>query len=353
MRDERASTPTQYPSLKLQQLRCLVAIVDSGLGVSTAARRLHCSQPAVSKHIRSLERELAVPLFVRSGRQFCGLTPTGQNLLEVARRIVAGAQQLSNLGARYRSNNAGVLSIGTTHTQARYVLPPIIQRYRRSHRDLHLQLHVGTSEQIADMARCAQIDFAMATGATELFPNWILLPLYRWNRCIIVPRGHALSTHSHLTLADLARYPLLTYSFNLFRGPSLLAAFAAAGLTADIAITAGNADVIKTYVRLGLGVGIVAEMAAEEADADLLRLDAADLLPEHCTWIGFSRDAVMHRYKHEFIAALAPHLSARHVSHALSQSSQAQVDALFPPQAIPRYQVAAPAHWGSRAPVTA
>ncbi|HEX4024866.1 MAG TPA: LysR substrate-binding domain-containing protein [Steroidobacteraceae bacterium] len=321
--------------MKLQQLRYLSAVVSNDLNVSTAARRLHTSQPAISKQIRVLERELGVHIFVRAGRQLTGITAAGARVVERAQRVVHEAQQLKQIG-RLRDSNDGVLSVGTTHTQARYVLPQIIQRFRASHAGVQIQLHVGTGEQIADMARSERIDFAIATGTTELLSNWVLLPLYRWYRCIIVPQGHPLTRHARPTLAELARYPLITYSFSVSGPSSLLDAFARAGVEAEIALTARDADVIKTYVRLGLGVGIVAEMAMDEtADADLVRIDASHLLPLHQTWVGFSRNAVMRRYMYDFAAALAPHLEAHAVAAAQRCTSQAQVDALFADSPVP------------------
>lgn len=328
--------PQQYRSLTtLQQLRCFVAIVDGEFTVSAAARRLNSSQPAVSKQLRLLEQELQIQLFKRSGKQLVGLTDSGEKLLSTARRVVVESQQLNDIGIRFRNHNIGGLSIGTTHTQARYVLPDAIQRYRRTHRAVEFQLHVGTSEQTAELARADQIDFAIATGNTELFSSWLLIPFYRWRRCIIVLRDHALATRARVSLDELAQYSLVTYGFSLSRAPSLLAAFADAGLTADIAITTGDADVIKTYVRLGLGVGIVAEMAVDQSDTDLAVLDASHLLPEHQTWIGFSRNSVMHRYKQDFIGALAPQLKPGLIARALACSNQKEVDALFNVDAIP------------------
>ncbi len=335
---KRSAAGRRRSGMKLQQLRCLIAVADSQLNVSAAAKNLHTSQPAVSKQIRLLEQELGIRIFARSGRQLASLTAAGQQMVDRARRIVLEAQRLSDIGVKLRNDRAGALAIGTTHTQARYVLPTVIGQYCRSHSAVQFQLHVGTVEQTAEMARSDRIDFAIATGNAVPFSHWVLLPFYRWYRCVIVPRGHALARCIRLSLSDLAQYPLLTYSFSLSTPPSLLAAFAQDGVTADVTLTAGDADVIKTYVRLGLGVGVVAEMAVDESDADLVRIDAAHLFPEHRTWVGFSRNAVMHRYKYDFIATLAPHLSERVVERAQSCGNQAEVDALFDAGHIPLYR---------------
>ena len=323
--------------MKLQQLRYVLAVIRSDLNVSAAAKRLHSSQSALSKQIRLLEEELGIDVFVRSGRQLVGVTPEGERIVERARHILADMQVIKEFGNQ--RTDQGVMSIGTTHTQARYVLPPILQRFRSSHPGVQIQLHVGTAEQIAEMAGAERIDFAIATGTSAPSTNWLLLPFYTWHRCIIVPRGHPLTQGHRPSLQDLAGYPLITYGFSLVGPSSFLDTFAAAGLSPNIALTARDSDVIKTYVRVGLGIGVVAEMAIDaQRDGDLVALPASHLFPGHRSWVGVSRRTVMRRYMYEFIASLAPHLDAQTVNLALSCAHQPAVDALFDRVALPAFR---------------
>lgn len=323
--------------MKLQQLRYVLAVIGNDLNVSAAAKRLHSSQSALSKQIRLLEEELRIDIFVRAGRQLVGVTPSGARIVERARHILADMQAIKTFGSQPRTDQ-GVMSIGTTHTQARYVLPGLLQRFRASHPGVQIQLHVGTAEQIGEMARDERIDFAIATGSEPPFSNWLLLPFYTWYRCVIVRQGHPLASRERLSLQDLAGYPLITYGFSLVGPSSFLSTFTDAGLTPDIALTARDSDVIKTYVRLGLGIGVVAEMAIDaQADSDLVRLSATHLFPRHRTWVGLNRGAVMRRYMYDFITSLAPHLNLQTVTRALSCTHQAAVDTLFQGAAIPAF----------------
>ncbi|HUO79745.1 MAG TPA: LysR substrate-binding domain-containing protein, partial [Steroidobacteraceae bacterium] len=221
-------------------------------------------------------------------------------------------------------------SIGTTHTQARYVLPPIVQQFRAAYADVDLHLHQGSTEQIAELAKLDRIDFAIATGGGELFPGLVLLPCYRWHRRVVVPRDHPLAKERSVSLEALARHPIVTYTFSFSGRSSLPALFESAGLKLHVALTASDADVIKTYVRLGLGVGIVASMALDpEEDRDLVVLDAAHLFAPHVTWIGFRRGRLLRGYMYEFLKAFAPHLGRRLVDQAIRAGSGAELDRLF------------------------
>ncbi|HUO80727.1 MAG TPA: LysR substrate-binding domain-containing protein [Steroidobacteraceae bacterium] len=276
--------------MKLHQLRYLAAVVQNGLNITTAARKLHTSQPGVSKQLKLLEDELGFPLFERDGRNLTGVTAAGQQVVDRSLRILEEVQNIRRLSADLKDDKSGSLAIGTTHTQARYVLPPIVQRFRAGYADVDLHLHQGSSEQIAELAKLDRIDVAIATGGEALFPGLVLLPCYRWHRRVIVPREHPLAGEGDLSLKTLARYPIVTYTFSFSGRSSLPALFESAGLKLKVALTASDADVIKTYVRLGLGVGIVASVALEpQQDADLVVLDASHLFPLHTTWIGFRR----------------------------------------------------------------
>jgi len=322
--------------MKLHQLRYLAAVAQSGLNITAAAQKLHTSQPGVSKQIKLLEDELGFQIFVREGRNLTRITAAGQQVIERALRILQEAQSIRDLSTELRDEGRGSLSIGTTHTQARYVLPDVIREFRSRYPQVRLNLHQGTSEQIAEMVAGDRIDCAIATGSEQLFSDLTLLPCYRWHRSVIVPRGHALADGARLSLKALAAYPLITYTFS-FTGPSSLhQAFAKAGLTPNVAITARDADVIQTYVRLGLGVGIVAHMAVEPDDPDLIAVDAAHLFAPHTTWIGFRRGTLLRRYMYEFAQLLAPHLERRLIERAHRATSAAEVAEMFADVALPQ-----------------
>jgi len=322
--------------MKLHQLRYLVAVVENGLNITAAAERLHTSQPGVSKQLKLLEDELGFQIFMREGRALTRITPTGQQVIERARRVLAEIKAIKRLSEDLRNEAGGSLSIGTTHTQARYVLPEVIGDFRKRYPDVELHLHQGTSEQIAEMMARDQIDFAIATGSQEMFPDTTILPIYRWHRTVAVPKGQPLTRDKRLTLKGLAKHPIITYSFS-FTGPSSLnEIFAAAGLAPQIALTARDADVIKTYVRLGLGVGIVASVAIEPgADSDLVAIDASHIFPTHTTWVGFRRDTLLRKYMYEFLHALGGHLDRRSVDRARELRTAAEVAQYFAAAKLP------------------
>ena len=322
--------------MKLHQLRYLAAIAQSGLNITAAAQKLHTSQPGVSKQIKLLEDELGFQIFLREGRTLTRITPAGQEVIERALDVLQQVQSIRALSTELRDEGRGSLSIGTTHTQARYVLPAVIQAFRARYPNVRLNLHQGTSEQIAEMVAQDRIDCAIATGSEQRFAAMTLLPCYRWSRVVIVPRAHALARLDRLTYRALAAYPLITYTFS-FSGPSSLnEAFSKAGYTPNVAITAQDADVIVTYVRLGLGVGIVAPMAVAEGADDLAVLDASHLLPAHTTWLGFRRGALLRRYMYEFAQLFAPHLERRLVERAHRAGSPAETAALFADVPLPQ-----------------
>ncbi len=322
--------------MKLQQMRYLAAIVHNGLNMTAAANKLRTSQPALSKQIKLLEEELGFDIFVRSGRTLTDITPPGQQVVAHAMRMLREVQNIKSISSGIRDRDGGSLSIGTTHTQARYVLPPVIERFRSAYPRIQLHLHQGTSEQIAELAKMQRLDFAVATGSKELFAQMVLLPCYRWRRRIIVPLDHPLAQVATPTLAQLASFPIITYVFS-FTGPSSLhQQFADAGLTVDVALTARDADVIKTYVRLNLGIGIVAEMAVNPTDdPDLVSIDASHLFAIHTTWIGFPRGALLQRYMYDFVQLLAPHLNRRLVELAADADDAQAVEALFKDVPLP------------------
>jgi LysR family cys regulon transcriptional activator len=316
--------------MKLQQLRFLAAVAQNDLNLTAAAAKLHTTQPAVSKQLKLLEEELGVSIFVRNGRAFTKITPAGERVVLYALRLLREAQNIKGVSQEFKDEGHGALSIGTTHTQARYVLPPVIREFREKYPDVQFHLHQGASEHLAEMAELDRIDFAIATGSQDLFRKYVLLPCYQWHRRIIVPANHPLASVSKPQLEELAAYPLVTYVFS-FTGPSSLQeTFAAAGLQPRVALTARDSDVIKTYVRLGLGVGIVAAIALDpKNDADLVSIEAAHLFAVHTTWIGFPRGGLLRRYMYDFMHLMAPHLTRKLVDRAAACESQEEVNALF------------------------
>jgi LysR family cys regulon transcriptional activator len=316
--------------VKIQQLRFLAAVAQNDLNITAAAAKLCTTQPAVSKQLKLLEEELGFNIFVRRGRTLTKITPPGERVIRHTLKLLREAQNIKGISAEFEDEDRGTLSIGTTHTQARYVLPPVIQIFRAKYPNVQFHLHQGTSEQIAEMAEFDRIDFAIATGSQELFSKYVLLPCYRWQRRIIVPADHPLAAVSKPSIQELAAFPIVTYVFS-FTGPSSLhEAFAKAGLTANVALTARDADVIKTYVRLGLGVGIIAGVALDPIeDQDQVSIDAGHLFPGHKTWVGFARDGLLRRYMYDFIGLIAPHTDRALVDRAADCDTQEEVDALF------------------------
>lgn len=324
--------------MKLHQLRYLAAVVQNGLNITAAAKKLHTSQPGVSKQLKLLEEELGFPVFERDGRNLTRVTPAGQEVVDRALRILEEVQNIRRLSADLKDDRTGSLSVGTTHTQARYVLPPVIQKFRAAYPEVDLHLHQGTSEQIGDLAKLDRVDFAIATGSAELFPGLVLLPCYRWQRRIVVPRDHPLASEREISLKSLAKYPIVTYTFSFGGRSSLPALFESAGLKLNVALTASDADVIKTYVRLGLGVGIVASMSIDASDdRDLVVLDAGHLFTPHVTWIGFRRGRLLRGYMYEFMKAFAPHLNRRLVDQAIRANSPEELAGLLRDVQLPEY----------------
>jgi LysR family cys regulon transcriptional activator len=324
--------------MKLQQLKYLLAIADNGLNITAAAEKLFTSQPGVSKQLKLLEEELGLQLFVRKGKSLGGVTAAGEQVIERARFIMAETENIRSLAASYFQEEEGTLSIATTHTQARYVLPEVVRQFRKRYPRVNLNLHQGTSEQIADMVNANDTDFAIATGSHELFGDLLLVPSYHWDRKIIVPNDHELAKlERQITLRDLADFPLVTYVFSFGGQSSLKRAFAEQGLDPDVVFTARDVDVIKTYVRMGLGVGIVAGMADEDEDEDedMTAISATGLFPRSTTWIGFRKDVVLRRYMLEFVRLFAPHITADQLEKTRHVRSQVEIDKLFDDAHIP------------------
>lgn len=305
--------------MKLQQLRYIWEVTRHNLNVSATAQSLFTSQPGISKQIRLLEDELGVEIFARSGKHLTRVTSGGQPIVELAGQVLRTVDNIKQVAQEHSDERRGSLSIATTHTQARYALPPLISEFTRKYPDVALHMQQGTPKQIAQMVSEGQADFAICTEALELFNDLVQLPCYRWNRCVLVPEDHPLAKLGDLTLERLAQYPLVTYVFGFTGRSQLDDAFRDKGLAPNVVLTAADADVIKTYVRLGMGVGIVAHMAIDpEVDTDLVALDAGHLFESSTTKIGIRRGTFMRNYMYDFVQRFAPHLDRDIVDAALA-----------------------------------
>ncbi|MGH8751040.1 MAG: CysB family HTH-type transcriptional regulator, partial [Burkholderiales bacterium] len=283
--------------MKLQQLRYLCEVVRQGLNVSDAAEKLHTSQPGISKQIRLLEEELGVQIFVRNGKRVVEMTPPGKVIHDIALRMLQEADNLKRAGEEFTNEASGSLTISTTHTQARYALPPAVREFTARYPRVKLSLHQGDPTQIAQQVVSGEADIAIATEAIELFPDLIMLPCYQWNRCVITPPKHPLLKERVLTLEAVAKYPIITYDFAFAGRSKINRAFAARNLKPNVVLTAIDSDVIKTYVELGLGVGILAKMAFDpKRDKNLRALDASHLFESSTTRIGIRRGVYLRGY---------------------------------------------------------
>jgi LysR family cys regulon transcriptional activator len=321
----------------LKQLKYLVGIADSGLNITSAAERLFTSQPGISKQLKQLEAELGVQLFTRKGKSLAAITPAGREVIARARKILREVGNITSLASDLTAELDGTLSIATTHTQARYVLPEVIRAFRERYPRVDLELHQGTSEQIAELIGTNKVEFAIATGSQDLFSQLTLLPIYHWHRIVLVPKGHPLTKLDRpLDLEVLAEHPLVTYVFSGSGESSFKRAFRERGLEPRVVFTARDADIIKTYVRMGMGVGVIASMAFECADReDLVALDAKGLFPRVTTWLGFPRDTVLRRFMVDFIHLFAPQYPPRLIRDVAHAQSQEEVDALLGELALP------------------
>ena len=267
--------------MKLQQLRYIWEVSKHNLNVSATAESIYTSQPGISKQIRTLEDELGIPIFIRNGKHLTGMTAAGEKIIRIAGEMLQKTENIKGIANEFRDNSKGTLSIATTHTQARYALPPVIKQYIKDLPDIKLDIHQGTPTQISEMVSQGKVDIAIATEAIELYENLIMLPCYSWDRCILVPKGHDLAKKTELSLSDVAEYPLITYVFGFTGRSKLNQAFSSQNLDTNLDVTEVAADVLKPYVRLCPGVRIVADMVCkEEQDNKLIAMAASHRICE-------------------------------------------------------------------------
>lgn len=313
--------------MNFQQLRIVRETVRQDFNLTTVANTLFTSQPGVSRHIKDLEDELGVEIFVRRGKRLLGLTEPGKELLAVVERILLDAQNVRSIAEHFSNRETGSLVIATTHTQARYALPEVIKRFKADYPKVHLVLHQGSPREIAELLTAGEADIAIATEWLSSVPEVVTFPYYRWNHALIVPQGHPLTRLSALTLADIAEYPLITYHEGFTGRTNIDRAFNQAGLVPDIVLSAIDADVIKTYVEVGLGIGIVAAMAYNpERDGQLVRLDLPGLFAPNTTRLALRRGVYLRSYAYAFIRNLVPGLTEERIAETLRNEALARED---------------------------
>jgi LysR family cys regulon transcriptional activator len=304
--------------MNLQQLRFFNEIVRQGLNISDAASALYTSQPGISKQIKLLEEELGIEIFVRNGKRIVAITEPGKAVLTIAQRMLHDAGNLKHVAEEFHSQDSGSLTIATTHTQARYALPPTVKQFIKRYPGVKLGLHQGSPTQIAEQVLSGEADIGIATESLALYDELITLPCYEWNHCVIAPLKHPLLAEKKLTLAKIAQYPIITYDFAFAGRNKINAAFEAANIQPNIALTAIDADVIKTYVELGLGIGILAKMAfIPERDKHLRMMDTGHLFKPSTTRIAIRKNEYLRGYTYDFIELFAPHLTREVVAKAM------------------------------------
>jgi len=308
--------------MNLQQLRSVREAVRQGFNLTTVAATLHTSQPGVSRQIRELEDELGIEIFVRAGKRLTGLTPPGETVLPIVERLLQEAGNLQRAGADFARSGEGALTIAATHSQARYALPGAVRDFRINHPQVKLHLHQGTPQQVAQMLLNGEADVGVATEALAQYDALLALPCYRWTHTVVVPPGHPLADEAAagqaLSLQRLGQFPLITYEAGYTGRSHIDEAFGKAGLSPEIVLVAMDADVIKTYVELGLGVGIVAAIAFDdERDRHLRAIDARHLFAANMTRLAVRRGNYLRDFVYDFITTFAPPLTRDGVQRAL------------------------------------
>jgi LysR family cys regulon transcriptional activator len=307
--------------MNFQQLRIVRETVRQNFNLTEVAEALFTSQPGVSKHIKDLEDELGVELFVRKGKRLIGLTEPGKELIGIVERLLLDAQNIKQLADQFTQKDEGQLVVVTTHTQARYVLPRVVKAFKESFPKVHLVLHQGSPAEIVSMLLAGQADIGIATEALDAAPEIATFPYYQWRHSLIAPKGHPLESLKELTLKEIAAYPIITYHEGFTGRSQLDIAFADAGLSPDIVMSALDADVIKAYVELGLGVGIVASMAyCKDRDVNLTLLPTDHLFRLNTTLIGVRKGHYLRGFAYRFIELCAGEHTEAIVRAQASQS---------------------------------
>jgi LysR family transcriptional regulator, cys regulon transcriptional activator len=313
--------------MNFQQLRSFREAIRCGFNLTEVAKALHTSQPGVSRQIRELEEELGVDLFVRAGKRLTALTEVGALVAPIVDNMLKDAESLRRAGEEFTQQGSGRLSIATTHSQARYALPGAVRDFRQRYPQVGFNLHQGTPDQVAQMLISGEADIGIATEALSTYDTLAALPCFRWTHSVIVPPDHALLDGALLTLKRLAGHPLITYGPGYTGRTHIDQAFEKAGLEIDLVLTAMDADVIKTYVELGLGVGIVASIAFDEQrDRALRSIDARHLFEINLTKLAVRRGSFLRGYVYDFIETFASPLTREVVERAMATAPGTRIE---------------------------
>ncbi len=304
--------------MNFQQLRSIREATRCGFNLTEVANALFTSQPGVSRQIRELEEELGVDIFERNGKRLTGLTDPGKEILQIVDRLLLEAENLQQASQEYSGKKSGTLTVATTHTQARYVLPKVVREFRTAFPDVRIALQQSSPEHIAEWVLSGKADIGIATEGLSQFEDLISFPCYTWHHVIVVPEGHPLLADKPVSLKELAAYPLITYDVGFTGRSHIDDAFKQAGITTDIVLTAMDSDVIQQYVSLGLGVGIVASMAIEAQRSNGLQaIEASHLFSPNVTRLAVRRGAYLRSYTYDFILQFAPELKRADIQNAL------------------------------------
>lgn len=303
--------------MNFQQLRIVKEAARRDFNLTEVSNALFTSQSGVSKHIRDLEDELGIEIFVRKGKRLLGLTDPGKELLTLVERVLMDTRNIKDLAERYHNVDHGQLTIATTHTQARYALPKIVTAFKQAYPKVHLTLHQGSPKEIVDLLHDGRADIGIATETISDVPDFAVFPFYSWHHTVVVPKGHPLAKLPKVSLEALAEYPIVTYHEGFTGRKKIDQTFANAGLSPDIVMSALDADVIKTYVELGLGVGIIASMAyQQDRDQGLGQVDVSHLFPDNTTLIALRRGHYLRGYVHHFLQLASPALTEQRIREA-------------------------------------
>ncbi len=304
--------------MNLKQLQLICEMVKADFSVSRTADAMSTSQPGISALLKNLEDELSVKIFIRHGKRVTGLSEAGKKIYQYAQDALFNIQAIRTISQEFNDKDKGTLDIAATHTQARYLLPPIIKKFTLRYPKVKLRIRQGNPTQIAEMVIRGEADFGIATECLSQTTGLITFPVYQWNRCVVVPNNHALLEADHkITLEEIAALPIVTYDF-AFTGRSVInQTFKFQGLKPNIILTAMDSDIIKTYVELGLGIGLLANMAFEpETDKNLRKIDVSHLFEDSTTYIGFRKGQLRPAYIYDFLSWLAPHLTKETIEKA-------------------------------------
>jgi len=324
--NNRAMLDMPGGNVNFQQLKIIREAARRDYNLTEVANMLYTSQSGVSRHIRELEEELGIEIFIRRGKRLLGMTEPGKALLVIAERILNEASNVRRLADLFTNDASGILTVATTHTQARYSLPSIIKEFRVLFPDVRLELIQGTPQEIEALLQSGTADIGIASERLSNDPTLVAYPWFRWYHSLLVPQDHALAQVSTLTLEDISRWPLITYRQGITGRSRIDEAFQRKGLTPDVVLSAQDSDVIRTYVELGLGIGLVADQASGQEDGHLLRLDTRHLFDANTVWLGLKRGQLQRNYVWRFIELCNPSLSVDEIKRQALDTAETAID---------------------------